>query len=312
MTTFGPGSMMDLPNHSVLIAGLDYWTAGGEAISEPHLSRKTILNVPSIDLRTPPPASNDSTAPQRGIAGFQFPEWFIVEGAETNNGEKNRSRLLVHRKALTKGKYIDRDEKRKASVPVRFVRACRAGHIADIDWYEFVHNGPSDCRLQGRQLFIDERGTTGDLQEIYIRCDCGKAERSLAQAAVLSKKALGACDGPRPWLGAFHTKESCGEPNRLLIRSASNAYFPSNRERDLSVGPRSNNLSSGRQDVRSLGACTKSRGSQARKKKISGKRWARRTLGRGGSGRNLFAASSANERLFGSSRTPVFNRNSTH
>ena len=25
ITTFGPGSMMDLPDHSVLIAGLDHW-----------------------------------------------------------------------------------------------------------------------------------------------------------------------------------------------------------------------------------------------------------------------------------------------
>ena len=75
VTTFGPGSMVDLPNHSVLIAGLDYWTAGGEAISEPRLSRKlaTILNVPSIDLRTPPPASDDPTAPNVGLPGFSFP-----------------------------------------------------------------------------------------------------------------------------------------------------------------------------------------------------------------------------------------------
>ena len=36
---------------------------------------------------------------------------------------------------------------------------------------------------QQRQLFIDERGTSGDLTEIFIRCECGKAERSVAQAA---------------------------------------------------------------------------------------------------------------------------------
>ena len=36
---------------------------------------------------------------------------------------------------------------------------------------------------------------------------------------------LGLCDGSRPWLGPY-TKEPCGEPNRLLIRTASNAYFP--------------------------------------------------------------------------------------
>src|SRR6202022_1725497 len=43
--------------------------------------------------------------------------------------------------------------------------------------------------------------------------------------ALMQNLALGNCDGARPWLGAY-TKETCGEPNRLLIRTASNAYFP--------------------------------------------------------------------------------------
>lgn len=30
ITTFGPGAMLDLPEHSVLVAGLDFWTTGGE------------------------------------------------------------------------------------------------------------------------------------------------------------------------------------------------------------------------------------------------------------------------------------------
>ena len=38
VTTFGPGSMVDLPNYSVLVAGLEFWSAGGETISEPRLS----------------------------------------------------------------------------------------------------------------------------------------------------------------------------------------------------------------------------------------------------------------------------------
>ena len=227
VTTFGPGSMVDLPDYSVLIAGLDAWTAGGEPISEPRLSRKlaAVLGVPSVDLRTPPPADDDPTAPPRGIVAFQFPEWFIVQGAERQEDGRSRTRLLVHRKSLTRGKFIDRDQKKRSVVPVRFVRACRAGHIGDIDWYAFTHNGPSDCAKQVRQLFIDERGTSGDLTEVWVRCECGKAERSMAQAAVLANRALGSCDGARPWLGAF-TKETCGEPSRLLIRSASNAYFP--------------------------------------------------------------------------------------
>lgn len=227
ITTFGPGSMVDLPSHSVLISGLDFWLPGGEVISEPRLSKKLahVLSVPSINLRTPPAADNDPNAPMTGVPVFQFPEWFITQDLEEQTKPGVRSRLLVHRKSLTMGKYIDRDRKKRPVVPVRFVRACRRGHIGDIDWYAFTHNGPSECAKQQRQLYVDERGTSGDLTEVWIRCECGKAERSMAQAAHLQNKALGMCDGIRPWLGPY-TRETCGEPSRLLIRSASNAYFP--------------------------------------------------------------------------------------
>ena len=106
-------------------------------------------------------------------------------------------------------------------MPVRFVRACRGGHIGDIDWRNFVHSGPTDCR---RQLWMDERGTSGDLAEVSIRCEC-KEERNLGEAALMATQAPGNCDGSRHWLGPY-TREPCGEPNRLLIRTASNAYFP--------------------------------------------------------------------------------------
>jgi hypothetical protein len=47
----------------------------------------------------------------------------------------------------------------------------------------------------------------------------------MSQAARRELQALGRCNGSRPWLGPG-TREGCGTPNRLLIRSASNAYFP--------------------------------------------------------------------------------------
>ena len=227
VTTFGPGSMVDLPNHSVLVAGLDFWIGAGQSIPEPRLSQKLarVLKVSSVELKSPPPADTDPTAPPSGVAAFQFPEWFITQDLEQQERSGVRSRLLVHRKALTRGRYIDRDKKKRAVVPIRFVRACRAGHIGEIDWYAFAHNGPSECGKQQRQLYLDERGTSGDLTEVFVRCECGKADRSLAQAAKLQNQALGLCDGARPWLGPY-TKEKCGEPSRLLIRSASNAYFP--------------------------------------------------------------------------------------
>jgi hypothetical protein len=224
ITTFGPGAMLDLPNHSVLVGGLDYWTGATEEIPEPRLTAKlqALLEVPSLKLFAPPPDQEDPTAPQTGISAWQFPEWFITQDiAASEQGFAARSRMLVHRKALTRGKYIDLDKKRRSVVPVRFVRACRSGHIGDIDWRAFVHGENTACM---RQLWMDERGTSGDLSEVYVRCEC-KAERNMIQAMLLKNMALGHCDGSRPWLGPY-TKEPCGEPNRLLIRTASNAYFP--------------------------------------------------------------------------------------
>ena len=226
ITSFGPGAMMDLPNHSVLVGGLDSWSTGGEEILEPRLvdKLKELFDPPlqSLKLFSPPPENDDPTAPQTGITAWQFPEWFITQDVDSGTSRGVvRARMLVRRNRLTKGKYIDDNKKKCSVVPVRFVRACRNGHIGDLDWYEFAHGGETDCR---RQMWIEERGTSGDLAEVWVRCECGKGERSMAQAAE-SPQSLGRCDGKRPWLGPY-ANEKCGDTNRLLIRTASNAYFP--------------------------------------------------------------------------------------
>jgi ribosomal protein L23 len=225
ITSFGPGSMMDLPNHSVLVGGLDTWSPLGDEVIEPRLvdKLKSLFDPPlqSLKLYSPPPDPDDPTAPKTGITAWQFPEWFITQDVDSDPSQGIvRARMLVHRKLLSKGKFIDDHKKKRSVVPVRFVRACKNGHIGDLDWYEFVHEGKTDCR---RQMWIEERGTSGDLAEVFVRCECGKGQRSMAQAAE-SRQSLGHCDGSRPWLGPF-SKESCGEMNRLLIRTASNAYF---------------------------------------------------------------------------------------
>ena len=127
---------------------------------------------------------------------------------------------------LDKRQYIF-DRKRYKVVPVRFVQACTRGHVSDIDWRLFVHGADDKCLRQ--PLWIDERGTSGDLTAITIRCECGKT-RDLSVATKVNDAPLGFCKGDRPWLGA-HARERCGgeaghsAASRLLVRSASNAYF---------------------------------------------------------------------------------------
>ena len=237
VSTFGPGAMTDLPEDSVLVSGLDFWfpLAGMETISEPRLARKVeeVLKRP-VALRTPPASKDGDEAASTGIPVFRFPEWFITQdtqasaGGGREEGERGgeaRSRFLIHANALSKGKFRHPDtDKRLSVVPVRFVRACRKGHIGDIDWYFFLHGSDDACRKQGRQLYMDERGTSGDLTDIFVRCDCGRT-RSMARVAREKADIFGKCDGARPWLGP-RMHEKCEDTNRLLVRTASNTWFP--------------------------------------------------------------------------------------
>lgn len=220
ITTYGPGALIDLPRDSAIIGGLETWPPKKDLdqIIEPRLTDKlrVMTGVPAPELYAPPPARTDPGAPNVGIRVWRFPEWFVVR-EDSVSAENERSRRLVHRKALDeKGRFDGREV-----VATRFVRACPKGHIDDLDWWRFVHGADNNCK---RQLWLDEHGTSGDLSELSVRCECG-ARRNLYEAAERETKPLGFCQGRRPWLGK-DDNEDCNQPSRLLIRTASNAYFP--------------------------------------------------------------------------------------
>lgn len=220
ITTWGPGALIDLPRHAGIIGGLETWPNVGdlEEIIDTRLTRKLALMMGLADPRmyAPPP---DATAPgdaKRGIGVWRFPEWFVVQEAPGQQGQV-RSRRLVLRSRLDERGRIDGCD----VVPTRFVRACPRGHIDDVNWRRFVHGAADTCK---RQLWLDERGTGGDLADLTVRCECGRSE-GLQKAAEFEARSLGTCRGLRPWLGRGN-HEDCTLPSRLLIRTAANAYFP--------------------------------------------------------------------------------------
>ncbi len=221
--TYGPGSMVDLPNHSVVVSGLDYWFPQAEmpAIVEERLSAKVaavLERTKPVPLKGPPIADDDERKALTGVPAFQFPEWFVVQA-------RKKKRPLVHLESLTKGRF-EVDGKKFPAIPVRFVQACVLGHLSDIDWSGFIHQYRGNC---ARQIWMEERGSSGDLADVIVGCDCG-LERSMAQATRRGAENLGTCPGKRPWLGKFGGEKCGGEGgklqlSRLLIRSASDAYF---------------------------------------------------------------------------------------
>ena len=230
ITTYGPGALIDLPDHAAIVGGLETWPneAALTEVVDARLTSllQTITGVPAPRMYAPPPEPSDPRALAQGIGAWRFPEWFVVQEARpTGNAESSptperrgiRSRRLVHRQALNDSSRFER----QPVVPTRFVRACPRGHVDDLDWAGFAHSRDERC---GRQLWLDERGTTGDLIDLVVRCECGKS-RHLYEATDIGPRPLGGCRGKRPWLGRY-TDEDCNQPSRLLIRSASNAYFP--------------------------------------------------------------------------------------
>jgi hypothetical protein len=227
LTTFGPGAMMDLPDGSVIVGGLDNWrfSVGDMGlVEEARLVAKlrVRLSKPTLVLRCPPASSDDPQAGKPGIVVWRFPRWFLVQKTEPIVGGNGNRRQLVPESQLNGGKYREADESFEV-VPVRFVRACEHGHVEDIDWPAFVHGYAGGC---GGVLHLEEKSTTGALVDVWATCSCGQ-RRSLAHAAIRGSKALGRCTGARPWLGSY-SHEPCDQFSRLLIRSASNAYFSQN------------------------------------------------------------------------------------
>lgn len=242
LSTFGPGSMVDLPDASVLIGGLNHWRFGLEKreIEEERLSAKIYArlkdqypDLTNIKLYEPPANNQDTNGVKTGIKAFMFPIWFVAQTEDTwesKSGKVYRSRPLIPYGQLVRGAYLDENRKKRPVVPVRFVQACPNGHISDINWSTFVQH-TTGCTNQRGSLWLDEGGASNDFADIFVRCrQCG-ARRPLSDATLPNSKALGQCEGKRPWISQTD-RQDCRDPetskpyyNRLLVRSASNAYF---------------------------------------------------------------------------------------
>ena len=231
VTTFGPGSMVDLLTDAVLVGGLDFWNYDRN-FAPPHIPEKRLRDAiverfrelgRELSHETPfraPPMGNDREPSKfAGVSVLEFPHWFVCQNP--------RCRALQRKDGLDLKSHrywhqCDR-EKKAECVPVRFVSACKRGHIDEFHWISFVHAGqskePGAERCPAPSLTFEE-GATGDFNDIRIVCACGASQKLNATYGLELP-----CRGSRPWLGP-EGQEECKEHVRLLVRTASNSYFP--------------------------------------------------------------------------------------
>ncbi len=228
VSTFGPGSMVDLPTRSVIIGGLDLWKTTGETLSEPRLTARLeqflkeegrLAEGVNLSLRLPPLANEAKDDFPSGVDAPIFPTWFVCEKSESSPTGRRR-RLVRWQDLDSKGRRkFEGDDGTKSDVtPIRFVGACDKGHLQDIDWRWVVHRDFA-CR---EPLWMEEKGTSADPADTSIVCTCG---RRLSLREAFQEGRLGKCGAHRPWL-LDKDPEGCSNILKLLTRTATNTYFP--------------------------------------------------------------------------------------
>lgn len=233
VTTFGSGSIVDMPDYSVIIAATDYWNNKSPVLHEPNLEK--LLNVSYF--REPYVSDNSSDKMQPDIPAFRFPLMHFCPSC---------GRLMPYWGFGDDSGHVCQKCK-KNIVPSRFVAACVNGHLEDFPYKWWVHYGNlASCPAYEKddKLKISFSDETGGLDSIIITCTaCGK---SRSMAGSLSRDALKGyhCKGKRPWIGLkkeHNDPKPCSAKLRGLQRGASNVYF-SQTVSALTIPPWSNKI----------------------------------------------------------------------
>jgi hypothetical protein len=228
VTTFGPGAMVDLVDRAVVIGGLEHWGYGREgyvALDDPRLRRSLIPRLKALDsdldlaregyFRMPPEGDARDPDTRAGVRALEFPRWFVCQHchrlARASEQFENKSGRYRHQCAKNKW---------SSAVPVRFVAACKRGHLSDFPWIAFAHIKREGGVCDRQELYLEENAV-GDIARIIVRCKNCDAWTPMSTATMLPYH----CNGDRPWLGGRAANEACDQKFELLVRTASHAYF---------------------------------------------------------------------------------------
>jgi len=262
ISPFGIGALVDFPGPVSLVhAGLDAWPfKEGEQghrefriDDERRLSRR--LNV---DYFVQPP---DFRRPERGqdaqqanlslkLPFLRFPLWHVCPRCgRMHLARYHDSTAPVCRGPIGSGTGRGTDHSARRTVQVRFVAACKKGHLQDFPWLEWLFKKPTltwqpdgasrwlrlrstgSASLTGVEVTAEERSATGEIKSIERRTLGGAfaGDASSDKTTAFTKLEV-YCQGHNPSLGigshTAHTLPGCGQEIYPLLRGASNLYFP--------------------------------------------------------------------------------------
>jgi hypothetical protein len=232
--------VVDLPNFSVLVRGLDEWRYDHDhaPLIEPRLLEavQKLLGGSVAELRPAPwlPGIDDrpgGEAARVGVPVVPFPQWLRCTACDElgsyhpsvwtfSNDKPRRPDLacFTHAQCPTR-------RRRALAVPARFLLACIAGHLDDFPYLLFLHGGDACPQAPNPRLVMRDYG--GNLgANVQLECRSCQARRNISDAmGQRGLENLPRCRGRHPHLQTFDP-DGCEEQARLLVVGASNQWFP--------------------------------------------------------------------------------------
>jgi hypothetical protein len=235
--TYGPGSLIDLPHLSVLVSGLDAW--GADPAASPEIVEKRLLAAvrrrlgSQVQALRLPPHLPETRNPlddwaRVGVPVAVFPRWLRCPAcdriAPCDSGLFDL-KAQPFRPDLTRYHHANCNKakgKAPPAVPVRFLLACRSGHLDEFPWVAFAHRG-TNCGTPLLELF--ERNQSSRADDVLVTCkNCGSTRSMVDAFGEAGEQNLPKCRGRHPHLRAVD-QQPCSQRNRALLLGASNTWF---------------------------------------------------------------------------------------
>lgn len=254
VSSFGIGAIVDLEKGSFMPMGLEDWEETTRLpslrIGEPRL--QAMLRVSHFRLG---PVKEDlpdtkQVRARSTVPAVRFPEWHECPSCHRIGKQGAPFELAADGGRLTclaHGVPVH-------TTPVRFVLACRRGHIEDFPWDWWAHRDKPEGICESPSLYLGTFGRSASLSDLYVRCDaCGTkdhpVQKSLGDAFRADAMKGFSCPGFRPWL--YDREQGCDQQVLAIQRGASNVHFGVVCSA-LSIPPASEAISLIVQEIRSV------------------------------------------------------------
>ncbi|MBI4762921.1 MAG: DUF1998 domain-containing protein [Chloroflexi bacterium] len=240
--SFGVGAIVDLPQISVIVSGLDDWTQDPNYVHEikedrlllglraaigPHIQR--MYSLPSSPDQSVNPLEQEALI---GVPVGTFPKWMVcpacrtLASLDTNLFELHANRYRPDRTRYAHANCKFAKNKAPTALPARFLVACEKGHLDDFPWMEFVHYFGEKLCSGTPSITLQEYGPSGEARDLFIQCETCGIRRQMAEAFGRdNREKMPVCTARRPHLHDYDP-DGCNLKMRPILLGASNLWFP--------------------------------------------------------------------------------------